>query len=395
MAIPIISDLFGVVSGWFADAAGWAVDSVIAAVTTWVLAGVISLIEAIWGFIDVSSDPVLDAAWFSGDGSSPFAAAMAIGSVMMAVTVLAAVIRAVLAGSVGGIAKAVGHDLPAAVLLSVATIGFTAVGLDATNAMSEWVWQATRDDAMRGLDNVAAVIRSGVPGGGFLAVAVGVLMLAAMLFLWVVLFVREALIYVVIVFSVAFAWPLMVFPPLRDTAKKSGELLLALIVCTPVIVLAMSIGVSALAAVGDEGNGLSEFTRMIGTLMVGVIVFGMAAFMPFLVWKLMPIVAAAVVAQGVASGPSRAVQQGMQMQFYGRQLTSGGRIHGTHRATIVSPHRPPGSGAGAAPAGTPAATAAAAPTSARTVGGGAAARMATSPVRSRADRAVDATAGTS
>ncbi len=392
MVIPIISDLVGVVSGWFTEAAGWAVDSVIAAVTAWVLAGVISLIEAIWGFIDLSSDPVLDAAWFSGDATSPFSAALAIGSVMTAVTVLAAVIRAVLAGSVGGITKAVGHDLPAAVLLSVATIGFATVGLDATNAMSDWVWQATRDDAMAGFDNVAAVVRSGVPGGGFLAVAVGLVMLAAMLFLWVVLFVREALIYLVIVFSVAFAWPLMVFPPLRDSARKTAELLLALILCKPVIVLAMSIGVSALAAVGDDDNGLSEFTRMIGTLVVGVIVFGMAAFMPFLVWKLMPIVAAAVVAQGVAGGPARAAQQGMQMQFYGRQLTSGGRIHGT-RGGIAAPLTATGTRSGgpartAAPAA--ATTAPAVPTAAA-----GAARLATGTVRSQADTAAEATAGTS
>ena len=62
--------------------------------------------------------------------------------------------------------------------------------------------------------------------------------------------------------------------------------------------------------------------------MSGVIVFGLAAFMPFVVFKLLPVAAAAVVAQGVASAPMRAGQQGMQMQYYGRQLTSGGKVPG-------------------------------------------------------------------
>ena len=56
----------------------------------------------------------------------------------------------------------------------------------------------------------------------------------------------------------------------------------------------------------------------IGALMTGVVAFGLAAFMPFLIWKLMPIVAAAVVAQGVASAPMRASQQAMQFAYYGQ-----------------------------------------------------------------------------
>jgi hypothetical protein len=119
-------------------------------------------------------------------------------------------------------------------------------------------------------------------------------------------------------------------------------------------------------------------------LVVGVIVFGMAAFMPFLVWKLMPVVGAAVVAQGVASGPARAVQQGMQLQFYGRQLTSGGRAHGRAGGVVTplgaAPGRSPG-GAGAA--GTP------------TTAAAKSARLATGAVRTTADAAVDATAGAS
>ena len=345
--MPIIGDIFGAVSGVFSGVAGWAVDSVISAITSWVLAGVLALIEAVWSVIDMSTNPAPTAQWFSGPGSSPFEMAVGIGGAMLLLTALAAVIRAVLAGSPGGIAKAVGRDLPMAVFTMFATIAFTSVMLDVTNAMSDWVWSGTRDDAKRSVDSLALLLRTGLPGLHFVAVALALLVLVAMVFLWVVLYVREALLYLVIVFSAAFAWPMMVFPPLRDTAKKAGELLVALIICKPVITLALSVGVSAMNSIGR--NDRESTVAQLGTLVAGVIVFGLAAFMPFLVWKLLPVAAAAVVAQGVAGGPMRAAQQGMQMQFYGRQLASGGKVPGKP-AGITSGGAAPGGGAGEATA---------------------------------------------
>jgi hypothetical protein len=326
IGLPIIGDLFGAVAGPFTAAAGWAIDSVIAAITTWVIGGVIALIEAVWSVIDMSTNPTPRAEWFSGEGSSPFELALGIGGVMLLLTTLAAVLRAVLAGSPGGITKAVGRDLPAAVLMMVATVAVTAALLDLTNAMSDWVWAGTRDDAKAALDTLSLTLRGGLPGLHFVAVAMALMVLLALLFLWVVLYVREALLYLVVVFAAAFAWPMMVFPPLRDTARKVGELLLALIVCKPVIALALSVGVSAMGSAGrnDENSTVGQ----LGTLVAGVIVFGLAAFMPYLVWKLLPIAAAAVVAQGVASAPLRAVHQTAQTQHYARQLTSGGKTPG-------------------------------------------------------------------
>ena len=73
-------------------------------------------------------------------------------------------IRAVLAGSPGGIAKAVGRDLPLAMFTMVATIAFTSVALELTDAISDWVWAGTRDDAKRALDQLALLLRTGLPG---------------------------------------------------------------------------------------------------------------------------------------------------------------------------------------------------------------------------------------
>ena len=338
VAFPIIGDIWDAVSGVFSSITGWALDAVISLITSWIIAGVLALIEAFWSVIDASTHPLIDQAWFSGDTNSPYVLALGIGATVLTITLLFAVIRGVLSGSPSAITKAVGRDLPSAVFAMLATIGFTKVGLDLADQMSSWIWETgTRENAKAAFENLSRVMMTGLPGTQFLGIAVALGLLFAMLFLWVVLFVRESLIYLVIVFSAAFAWPAIVFPPLRDTAKKSLELLVALIVAKPVIMLALSVGVAALGRLGtpvwSPGAGIVDnAAQELGTLVVGVVTFGIAAFMPMLVWKLMPLVTAAVVAQGVAGAPMRTAQQGMQLQYYGasmmNRLSSGGRVPG-------------------------------------------------------------------
>ncbi len=69
------------------------------------------------------------------------------------------------------------------------------------------------------LEALSLVMMTGLPGTHFLGVVVAVVLLVAMLFLWVVLFIREALIYLVVVFAAAFAWPALVF----RAAARHGE----------------------------------------------------------------------------------------------------------------------------------------------------------------------------
>jgi hypothetical protein len=337
LAIPIIGDIWDSVTGFFADVAGAAIDSVIGAVTSWVMGGVLAAIEAIWEVIDNTTRVETSAEWFSLEAGSPVAMATAIGVTVTVLTVLLAVIRAVLAGSPGGVLRVVGIDLPMAVFAAAATVGVSAVLLDLADAVADWVWNSGRGNAAQALENIALTQMTGLPGSQFLGVLLSVLLLLALVFVWIVLFVRQSLIYIVVVLALAFAWPVAIFPPLRDTARKTIELLVALIVAKPVMVLAMSVGISALGGVGatappaeidcDGANWVECAARHqeqatvnlqveLGALITGVVAFGLAAFMPFLVWRLMPLVTAAVVAQGVASGPLRAGAQAMQWQYY-------------------------------------------------------------------------------
>jgi hypothetical protein len=337
LAIPIIGDIWDSVTGFFADVAGAAIDSVIGAVTSWVMGGVLAAIEAIWEVIDNTTRVETSAEWFSLDAGSPVAVATAIGVTVTVLTVLLAVIRAVVAGSPGGVLRVIGVDLPMAVFAAAATVGVSAVLLNLADAVADWVWDAGRGNAAQALENIALTQMTGLPGSQFLGVLLSVMLLLALVFVWIVLFVRQSLIYIVVVLALAFAWPVAIFPALRDTARKTIELLVALIVSKPVMVLAMSVGISALGGVGAtappaeidcDGVNWAECAARhqeqatvnlqveLGALITGVVAFGLAAFMPFLVWRLMPLATAAVVAQGVASGPLRAGAQAMQWQYY-------------------------------------------------------------------------------
>jgi len=315
-------DIVGFLTTPFIAAAGWAWDTVVGGITDWIARGVMALMMALWNFMDTASSPNPDAEWFSGSGSTPFNIAFQIGIVMASILVLLGIIRGVFAGSPGAVAQTVGRDLPIAAFAAASTIGLAKVAIDLADGVSDYVWDQTRQDAERALGGLIEVMMGLNSGSlGFAAPVLGLFLIFVMLFMWIVLFIRESLIYLVIIYAVAFGFPAMLFPPLRDTSKKVLELLVALIIAKPVMVLAMSVGLSALGGVGatgQSGDGVGDnIAKELGTMIVGVVVFGVAAFMPYLTWKLMPVVAVAVVAQGVASSPMRGATQAAQLQYYG------------------------------------------------------------------------------
>lgn len=358
----IFADVIGFIATPFTAAAGWAWDTVVMGITDWIMRGVLALLMAMWNFMDTASSPSLQSEWFYQVETSPFRTAMAIGMWMVMLLLLLAVIKAVSAGSPGAVIKAVGHDLPIAIFAMVSLVGFTSIAIQVADTISNYVWDQTREDALNAMESIGSVMM--ISGGNFFFAGpvLGIFMIVAMLFMWVVLFVRESLIYLVVIYAVAFGLPSMLFPPLRDTSKKVLELLLALIIAKPVMVLALSVGVSALGGVGatgEAGDGVgTNAAKELGTMVAGVVVFGLAAFMPFLVFKLMPIVAAAVVAQGISSGPMRAGMQTMQMQYYGKnvmnRLAGGGQqanTAGRAGASMANSTAASGGGGGALGAG--------------------------------------------
>ena len=323
-------DLWSFVTSPFESLVGWAGDKIFEGITNWIAKGCVQLLGFVWSVMDRTASPHLDAEWFSGTANSPYQVAARIGGLVLLGVFFVSIAHGVATGDVGGVMRRAFADLPMTVFVMLALVTLTQAAVGLTDAMSDSVWEGMRTNAVGVFDGIGRITTT-VPGGTFLAPLVLLVLMIALLFLWFVLMLRDSLIYLVVVLAIAFGLPGMVWPTLRGMARHTIELLAALILAKPVIALALSVGVGALGGVGATGtpgdgiidNGLAEF----GTLVVGIITFGLAAFMPYLVYRLIPVVAAATVAAGVASGPLRAASTGMQFQYYAQstmhRLSSG------------------------------------------------------------------------
>ncbi|MCU1394882.1 MAG: hypothetical protein JWM34_3310 [Ilumatobacteraceae bacterium] len=313
----------------FEAAAGWAWDTVIGGINDWLAKGFVQLVSFVWDIMDQTTSPKLTSEWFSNSAGAPYLTAVAVATGLLLIFVFCALIQGIVAGRPMELVKRMVFDTPAAVFGILFTVGFAQVGIDLVNAMSDGIWQLTRPKAVNAVDGLLLTASKLTPGS-FLSPLLLLIGMLGMLMLWMVLFVREALIYLVVAMA-PIAWATSVWPALASVRKRVLEMLAALIFSKLAIEMALAVGLGALGGVGATGNpgestvgnGLAEF----GTLVVGIITFGLAAFMPFLVIKLVPIVEAAAIAQGVHSAPARAAQMGLQYSYYLNGMQS--RLAGT------------------------------------------------------------------
>jgi len=350
----------------FAAAAGWAWDTVIGGITDWLAKGFVQLVTFVWSIMDRTTSPTLTSEWFSGSTGAPYLTAIGVATGLLGIFLMCALIQGVVQGRPLELVKRMFRDTPAAVAGILFTVGFAQVAIDLSDSISDGIWELTRDKAVHAVDGLLLVSTT-IPAESFLAPLVLLVGMLGMLMLWIVLFVREALIYLVVALA-PLAWAASVWPALASVKRRTLELLAGLIVSKIAIAMALAVGLGALGGIGATGqpgagavdNGLAEFS----TLVTGIIVFGLAAFMPFLVIKLVPIVEAAVIAQGIHSAPLRTGMQGMQYSYYLQGVSQ--RLSGTGGA------RSGGSGASAGSARLSGSAGAASSGSSAAIAGGAA-----------------------
>lgn len=306
------------ISSPFEAAAGWAWDTVIGGTTNWLAKGFVQLVTFVWTVMDATTSPTLTAEWFSRSAGAPYVTAIGVAAGVLVMVLLAALIQGVMQGRPMDLIRRMFRDAPIAVAGILFTVAFAQVGIDLTDAIANDMWGLTRGKAVNAVDGLLLVSEK-LPSDSFLAPLMLLVGMIAMLMLWITLLVRQGLIYLVVALC-PLAWATSVWPALASVKRRALELLAGLIVSKLAIALALAVGLGALGGVGGTGNpgdgvianGLAEY----GTLMTGIIVFGLAAFMPFLVIKMIPIVEAAVIAQGIHSAPVRTAMQGMQYSYY-------------------------------------------------------------------------------
>jgi hypothetical protein len=179
--------------------------------------------------------------------------------------------------------------------------------------------------------------------------------------------IRAALVYIVVALA-PLVFAAQLWPALKGVGQKLLRLLCGLILAK--LAMSVALAVAAAAAVGTGSGGevtsLPEpeifaedpggsVTQAVGILLAATAAFGVAAFMPFFVAKLLPLAEDATVAQGLRSGPARGAQQGMSMAYYAETIPRLAQQFRSKRPKPSStPARPPTSSsprAGASPSG--------------------------------------------
>lgn len=361
------------VGGFIGGAATAGFELIVGGLVAWVVDAVVWVVSGVFNFLLDAQDPNVQADWFiTGDG--PYATTTGIGAVLLVGFVFAGIIQGVLAGDVGGMVRRMAVDLPMSVLGMVGLVTITQALIRLTDALSSHVLRNFEEDIA---DFVAIVVSLSRLGGAHATVLVvfilGLITVLAGLVLMAELAVRAALIYIVVALA-PLVFAARMWPALQGSCRKLLDLLVALIVSKLVIAIALAVAASAAVGAGSGGEVTSlpepevmaedpggSVTQAVGILFAAVAAFGVAAFSPLLIARLLPLTEAAVVAQGVRSGPMRAGQQGLSTAYSAqmlrgnrlRQLASGGSGGGGGKSGGSNmgkglPATPTGAGGGAA-----------------------------------------------
>ncbi|MGH9243528.1 MAG: hypothetical protein ACRD29_04280 [Acidimicrobiales bacterium] len=313
------------VTGFVGDVATAGFEVIIGGLTAWVVDAVVWVVGGVFNFFLDSTDPNVQADWFiTGDG--PYATTVTIGASLLLLFVLAGIIQGTLSGDVGGMLRRIALELPVSIIGMIGLVTITQVLIRLTDALSGQVLGNFQDDISE-FDAVVASLSvlSGGTATAFVVFVLGLVTVLAGLVLVAELVVRAALIYIVVALA-PLVFAARLWPATKGASRKLLDLLVALIVSK--LVIAIALAVAAAAAVGAGSGGevtalpepevfaedpAGSVTQAVGILLTAAAAFGVSAFSPLLIARLLPVTEAAVVAQGVKGGPVRAGHQGMMM----------------------------------------------------------------------------------
>lgn len=349
------------VKGFVGDAASEGFEAVIGGLTAWVIDAVVWIVGGVFNFLVDSTDPNVQADWFiMGDG--PYATTATIGATLLVGFTLVGITQGAIAGDVGGMLRRMALDLPLAVVGMVGLVTITQTLIRLTDALSGGVLDNFADD----VNDFSTVITSlsALSGGtatAFVIFVLGLITVIAGIIVVAELVVRAALIYIVVALA-PLVFAAQLWPALRGVGRKLLEILVALILSKLVIAVALAVSAAALVGSGSGGEVTAlpppeivaedpggSVTQAFGILLAAMAAFGVSAFSPLLITKLMPITEAAVVAAGIKGAPVRTAQQALSVGSYARIArgsAGGGALAAQSGMTAAN-------GSGAVASGTP------------------------------------------
>jgi hypothetical protein len=293
------------VTGWITDAASWFLDHVQ---------------ELLVG----TTGPDLRASWWV----DRYRLLLAFAALVAAVTLLIAIADAAMKGSWEGLARALGVDVPVAAISGSATPVLVGYLIQVADWLSGRLLDSFGHDSVAALRNTATWFGTFGQAGGppmplFLGAVLALVAIVGGVLVTLELLLRANAIYLVTAL-IPVVYALRVWPALQPLARRTVEVLVAVIMAQPVVALAIAIGARAGANLGTPGERPSvEF----GRALTGTGMLLLAALAPWAILHLLPALEAGMAAQrqraAVSAGPRAAIQTVYVGSYLGRMTQPG------------------------------------------------------------------------
>ncbi len=257
--------VFGDLASWVAGGAGWLLDQVGAA-------------------LSASTSIDLSAGWFTAHYEVMVGIAAAVALPVLLLSIMQAVYRQ----NAAALVRSALLQLPLALLLTAVAVQLVQLSLAVTDALCSVVSSGAGATLQQELSDMAAVLVGGTPQvSTFVVFIAGLLLALGALALWFELLVRTAAVYVAVLF-LPLALASMVWPAISHWARRLADTLAALVLSKFVIVVVLSLAVSALDSGGPDG---------LSSVFTGAALLFLAVFAPFVLLRIVPAVEAGAVHQ--------------------------------------------------------------------------------------------------
>src|SRR6266540_2783907 len=332
---------------------------VMKAFTTFFTDGARWFVEQVESFLVAADRPDLSAGWWV----HKYDLMLALAWVVAAATLLLALIDAAAKGSWQGLGRAVLVDVPVAGVVG----GFGPLVIQYLVDLADWLssrlLQELGADAGRALGSSAQWFASfgaasGSPSVPLLAgfVAALVTIFAAFL-VFLELLLRANAIYLIAAL-VPVVYAVRIWPAASGVARKTTEVLVAVVIAQPVVALAIAMGAAASASLDGVG---SASLKQFGTAVAGAVFLLLAALAPWGMLSLMPAAEAAMAAHrqraAIGGGARTMVSTAYTGTYLGRLAQAGAtRAGGGRSDSAAATWGAPPAAAGAAVAQTAAQT---------------------------------------
>ena len=301
------------VGGLASEAAEAAGNSVLDGLAHWMIDAASTITGFVSREMQQTTTPQLNSSWYQAQFAPMADLGAALGLLVTLIAFASAAIRRspeALAATLAGIVRAgLGTSLALALVV---------IGLEISDAVSSAVLKSSPHAFWETVAHAWSAHGFGGFGSSALATVIAMIEVFAALFVWLELIVRNAGIYVaVLFFPVTLA--AAIWPALNTWPGRLARLLLLLVILKPVALIVLSLAGNAAAAGLSFGEGVPE---SVGTILAATVIFALAAFAP---WALMYLLAADAESAYMAAGLRTAAGAAVNDQA-GRSVRNAGGL---------------------------------------------------------------------